>query len=102
MGTQDLRYSHEWTVVGEPGRGRFVECDAHGVPTDAGRYRDLRAAETRGELTYLGIREHDSATSLGTKQPDADEGLSYRSDTLDGAAVSDASTAGAMGLFRDG
>lgn len=94
------RYTHEWLVVGRTGVGRFVECDSAGVPMDPDRYRELHDAEQRGELTYLGIREHASAAALGTAVA-AGEERSYRSDSIDGAAVSDVSLAGAMGLYRD-
>lgn len=100
MADDARRYTHEWLVVGRTGAGRFVECDAAGVPMDPDRYRELHVAEERGELTYLGIREHRSAATLGTPVPSS-EPLSYRSDPLDGAAVSDVSLAGAMGLYRD-
>jgi hypothetical protein len=106
MKAEAVRFSHEWDVVGEPGAGRFVESDEAGDPVDGRRYRELRAAEARGELMYLGIRRHEPGESVALGQdgdPDESDGRrSYASDVMDGAAVSSESLAGAMGLYRDG
>jgi hypothetical protein len=105
--SDEVRFSHEWVVVGEPGAGRFVESNAAGTPFDDRRYKEFRAAEARGELEYLGIRRHEPGEQVGSlglaRAGDTDAGgRSYRDDLMDGAAVSRESLAGDMGLFRDG
>lgn len=100
----ETAFTHEWEVVGEPGFGRFVPCDEAGVPLDSGRYRDLRAAEARGELSYLGIRSGPAGAATvpfeGNEDPNG-PGRGYATNVLDGAAASDVSLAGSMGLFRE-
>jgi hypothetical protein len=93
------RSAHEWAVPDDPGRIRFVPCDADGTPLDGRRYAELRAAEARGELRYLGIVLRDDLAGP-TDDPDARR-RSYADDLIDGAAASTQSLGGAMGLFRD-
>lgn len=95
-----MTWAHEWDVVGDDGRIRFVPCDEAGVPADRKRYEALRAAEARGELVYRGVidRSADGATTAG---PDEGPDRSYRQDVVDAAGIADVSPGGTLGLYRD-
>jgi hypothetical protein len=95
-----MSWAHEWDVVGDAGRIRFVPCDEAGVPADRTRYEAFRAAEARGELVYRGViqRPVDHAT---TAEPDEAADRSYRQDVVDAARIADVSPGGTLGLYRD-
>ena len=99
------RWTHEWDVVGEPGKGRFVESDAAGVPANRKLYKRLREAESRGELAYKGlVHSEDDASHGGVLDGPgraARSERSYADDSTDGASVSGLSIAGDMALYRD-
>ena len=89
---------HEWQVVGDEGRIRFVRCDEKGAPTDRKRFEALQDAASRGELTYLGVIQRTGEEGVDT---DARRSRSYADDLIDGAAASGMSLGGDMALFRD-
>lgn len=92
--------AHEWDVIGEGGRIRFVESDDSGVPADIDRYEAFRAAEARGELAYRGLidRPVDNATLV---EPPDESGRSYAQNVIDAAEISNRVPGGTMGMYRD-
>ena len=95
-----MGWAHEWEVVDEDGRIRFVESDDAGVPADRKRYDALRAGERRGDLRYLGLVHRPDDGVAGTRAAD-DPGRSYAQDVLDAADIAKAVPGGALGLYRD-
>lgn len=95
-----MGWAHEWDVVGERGRIRFVESNEAGAPADRRRYRALRAAEARGELAYRGLvhRPVDQAAVLEARE---ESGRSYRQNVMDAADIGASTPGGTMGLYRD-